>query len=139
MSNFNEHRRSRLKIKKSQDPRDDLKLSHDVYKIYVSGISFRSTEPELKEIFKKAGNVINVIIPYKNNGKKCGYCYVGYEKESDMKRAIKMFNDQIIDKLPLRVTEFQPQNYTSSADKKYRSERHRDSEKDYRSEEEDGK
>lgn len=64
-------------------------------KLYVGGISFNTTEDQLREMFEKAGNVVSVkVITDKFSGRSKGFAFVEYETEEDAQKAIEMFHEQ---------------------------------------------
>lgn len=64
-------------------------------KLFVGGISFSTTEDQLREMFEKAGKVESVkIITDKFSGRSKGFGFVEFETEEDAQKAIEMFHEQ---------------------------------------------
>jgi cold-inducible RNA-binding protein len=67
-------------------------------RIFVGNIPYDATELELKEFFKKAGNITQVVIPKdRESGKPRGFAFVEFETASQMQEAVFRFNN-----IPLR-------------------------------------
>lgn len=64
-------------------------------KLFVGGISFNTSEDQLREMFAQAGNVVSCkIITDKFSGRSKGFGFVEYETEDEAAKAIEMFNEQ---------------------------------------------
>lgn len=62
-------------------------------KIYVTNLSFEASEPEIKTLFSKAGDVSSVkIIRDRQNNKGKGFAFVEMSTQWEARRAISMFN-----------------------------------------------
>jgi nucleolar protein 4 len=72
--------KSLLKLKKSR--------------IIIRNLSFKANEDIIKESFGKFGNVIEVNIPKKSNGKMFGYAFVGFDAIKSALKAIKYMNEK---------------------------------------------
>jgi nucleolar protein 4 len=57
-------------------------------------LSFKANEDIIKESFGKFGNVIEVNIPKKPNGKMFGYAFVGFDAIKSALKAIKYMNEK---------------------------------------------
>ncbi len=64
-------------------------------KLYIGGLSYDTTEDQLREMFEKAGEVVSVsIIVDRASGRSKGFGFVEYATEEDAAKAIEMFNEQ---------------------------------------------
>lgn len=64
-------------------------------KLFVGGISFTTTEDQLREMFEKAGKVESVkIIIDKFSGRSKGFGFVEFETEEGAQKGIEMFHEQ---------------------------------------------
>jgi RNA recognition motif-containing protein len=62
-------------------------------KIYIANLSFQASEPDIKTLFSKAGDVTSVkIIRDKQNVKGNGFAFVEMSTQWEARRAISMFN-----------------------------------------------
>jgi RNA recognition motif-containing protein len=62
-------------------------------KIYVANLSFEASEPELKTLFSKAGDVSTVkIVRDRQNDRGKGFAFVEMSTQWEARRAISMFN-----------------------------------------------
>ena len=80
-----------------------------VFKLYVGGISYSTTEEGLKEAFSKAGTVVSAtVIKDKFSGRSKGFGFVEMSSEEEMNAAIEMWNDQELDGRRIKVNEARP-------------------------------
>ncbi|TPX53843.1 hypothetical protein PhCBS80983_g06136 [Powellomyces hirtus] len=79
------------KGKEIWDPSKDPHVSSDPYKtLFVSRLSYETTEKELKREFEKFGPIKTLrIVTDPATDKSRGYAFVEYEREKDMKAAYK--------------------------------------------------
>jgi RNA recognition motif-containing protein len=62
-------------------------------KIYVANLSFEASEPEIKTLFSKAGEVSSVkIVRDRQNNMGKGFAFVEMSTQWEARRAISMFN-----------------------------------------------
>lgn len=79
-------------------------------KLYVGGLSYSTTEDELREYFSQAGNVSSAaIIIDKMTGRSKGFGFVEMSTEEEMSSAISMFNGKEFGGRTLTVNEAKPQ------------------------------
>ncbi len=79
-------------------------------KLYVGGLSYSTTEDELREYFSQAGNVTSVaIIMDKMTGRSKGFGFVEMSTEDEINSAISMFNGKEFGGRSLTVNEAKPQ------------------------------
>jgi cold-inducible RNA-binding protein len=75
-------------------------------KIYISNLSFQTSEPEIKALFSKAGDVTSVkIIRDKQTGQAKGFGFVEMSTQWEARRAISMFNKTAFKESTLLVKE----------------------------------
>ena len=64
-------------------------------KIYVANLPNQATEPELKALFSKAGDVMSVkIVQDRQSGQPRGIAFVEMSTQWESRRAISMLNRQ---------------------------------------------
>ncbi len=62
-------------------------------KIYVANLSFQTTEPEIRTLFSKAGEVTSVkIAKDRQTGQPKGFAFVEMSTQWEARRAISMIN-----------------------------------------------
>ncbi len=78
-------------------------------KLYVGGLSYETSEQELKDYFAQAGTVdsANVIID-RISGRSKGFGFVEMSSEEEAKKAIEMFNGKDFGGRNLTVDEAKP-------------------------------
>lgn len=63
-------------------------------RLFVGGLPYSVTEPQLQELFSQAGNVVSCkIIIDRYSGRSKGFGFVEFETDEEAENAIKMFND----------------------------------------------
>lgn len=73
--------------------------------IYVSNLSFRTSEEDLKELFSKFGSVTSAkIIMDRETNRSRGFAFVEMPSEEEGKAALSALNDKEIEGRPLSVT-----------------------------------
>lgn len=78
-------------------------------KLYVGNISYRIKAENLKELFSKAGTVVNAkIIVNKLTGKSKGFGFVEMSTVEEVDKAIDMFHQYELDSRPLTVKYARP-------------------------------
>jgi len=64
-------------------------------KIYVANLPYQATEPELKALFSKAGDVMSVkIVQDRQSGQPKGIAFVEMSTQWEGRRAVSMLNRQ---------------------------------------------
>jgi len=75
-------------------------------KIYVANISFQTTEPDLKALFSKAGDVASVkILKDQQTGHPRGFAFVEMSTRREAQKAISMLNKKTFMEKELLVKE----------------------------------
>jgi cold-inducible RNA-binding protein len=78
-------------------------------KLFVGGLSFKTTEQGLADAFAKAGKVISaVIIMDRMTHRSKGFGFVEMENDEEADAAIAMYNDQELDGRKVVVNEARP-------------------------------
>jgi RNA recognition motif-containing protein len=78
-------------------------------KLYVGNLSYDVTEQELRELFMQAGNVISVaLIKDRDSGQSKGFAFVEMSSQSEMQKAISMFNGHTLKDRQLNVNPARP-------------------------------
>ena len=79
-------------------------------KLFVGNLSFNTTEGDILDLFKQAGNVSSCeLIMDKFTGKSRGFAFVEMESEDGARAAIEKFNTAEVDGRRLAVNEARPQ------------------------------
>jgi RNA recognition motif-containing protein len=75
-------------------------------KIYVGNLPFKTTEPQLVEIFEQIGQVQSVkIITDPGSGRSKGFGFIEMASEQDVPKAIARFHGAEFEGRPLTVSE----------------------------------
>ena len=78
-------------------------------KLFVGNLSFNTSESNLLELFKQAGNVTSCeIVMDKFTGKSRGFGFVQMATQEEANKAIAQFHGQDLDGRPLTVNEARP-------------------------------
>jgi len=78
-------------------------------KLYVGNLSFNTTEGDLQELFKQAGNVVSCsIVMDKFSNKSRGFAFVEMSSQDEANKAIADFNGKDLDGRALTVNEARP-------------------------------
>jgi len=78
-------------------------------KIFVGNLSFNTTEGDILELFKQAGNVTSCeLIVDKFTNKSRGFAFVEMGSQEEAQKAITQFNGKEMDGRPLTVNEARP-------------------------------
>ncbi|XP_033739405.1 RNA-binding protein 28-like isoform X2 [Pecten maximus] len=79
-------------------------------RIIVRNLSFKCTEDKLREYFEKFGDITEVKIPLKPDGRMFGFGFVQFEKQDEADQAIKGMNMKPILGRPVAVDWTLPKN-----------------------------
>ena len=78
-------------------------------KLYVGNLSYETTEQELRELFMQAGNVTSVaLIKDRDSGRSKGFAFVEMGSQSEVQKAISMFNSYTLNDRQLTVNMARP-------------------------------
>ena len=78
-------------------------------KLYVGNLSANTTEAQVLELFKTAGNVVSCqLIMDKDTGKSKGFGFVEMGSEAEAAKAMTDFNGKEVDGRALKVNEAKP-------------------------------
>lgn len=78
-------------------------------KLFIGGLSFKTTEQGLADAFAKAGTVLSaVIISDRMTHRSKGFGFVEMENDADADNAIAMYNNQELDGRKVIVNEARP-------------------------------
>ena len=77
-----------LKITYSND-KSGSKGPKTEYSIFVGNISYNCTENDLKNFFKDCGQIADIRLAKKENGKLKGFAHVDFENKESMDKALK--------------------------------------------------
>ena len=78
-------------------------------KLFIGGLSFKTTEQGLADAFAKAGNVLSaVIITDRMTHRSKGFGFVEMENDDEAQGAIAMYNNQDLDGRKVIVNEARP-------------------------------
>ena len=75
-------------------------------KVYVGNLSFQTTEPELKNLFSQAGEVMSVkILKDHQTGQSRGFAFVEMSTRREAQKAVSMLNKRSFMEKELLVKE----------------------------------
>jgi cold-inducible RNA-binding protein len=78
-------------------------------KLYVGNLSYQTTEKNLRELFMQAGNVTSVaLIKEPGTQRSKGFAFVEMGSQSELQKAISMFNGYTLDDRQLAVSPARP-------------------------------
>lgn len=78
-------------------------------KLFVGGLSFKTSEEGLAEAFSKAGKVLSaIIIKDRMTQRSKGFGFVEMENDDEADKAIEMYNNQELDGRRVVVNEARP-------------------------------
>jgi RNA recognition motif-containing protein len=78
-------------------------------KLYVGNLSFNTTEAQIQDLFKQAGNVVTcTVIMDKATGKSKGFGFVEMGSEAEAAKAMADCNGKELDGRALKVNEAKP-------------------------------
>jgi RNA recognition motif-containing protein len=79
-------------------------------KLYVGGLAYSTTEPELEALFAEHGKVLSaVVIKDRESGQSKGFGFVEFENDDEAQAAIKALNDQEVSGRRIMVNVARPQ------------------------------
>lgn len=79
-------------------------------KLYVGSLDYGVTADQLKELFSKAGTVVDsVVISDKYSGRSKGFGFVEMSSKEEAKKAIEMYNGKDFQGRKMIVNEARPQ------------------------------
>ncbi|HEU0297457.1 MAG TPA: RNA-binding protein [Anaerolineales bacterium] len=78
-------------------------------KLYVGNLSYETTEQALRELFMQAGNVVSVaLIKEPGTDRSKGFAFVEMSSQSEVQKAISMFNSYTLNDRQLNVNMARP-------------------------------
>ena len=78
-------------------------------KLYVGNLSYETTEQALRELFMQAGNVVSVaLIKEPGTNRSKGFAFVEMSSQSEVQKAISMFNTYTLNDRQLTVNMARP-------------------------------
>ena len=78
-------------------------------KLYIGNLSYETTEQELRELFMQAGTVTSVaLIKDRDSGRSKGFAFVEMSSQSEVQKAISMFNSYTLNDRQLTVNVARP-------------------------------
>jgi RNA recognition motif-containing protein len=78
-------------------------------KLYVGNLSYETTEQGLRELFMQAGNVVSVaLIKEPGTNRSKGFAFVEMSSQSEVQKAISMFNTYTLNERQLTVNVARP-------------------------------
>ncbi|HMD82539.1 MAG TPA: RNA-binding protein [Anaerolineales bacterium] len=83
-------------------------------KLYVGNLSYDTTEQGLRELFMQAGNVVSVaLIKEPGTNRSKGFGFVEMSSQSEVQKAISMFNGYTMNDRQLKVNPAKPREERS--------------------------
>jgi RNA recognition motif-containing protein len=84
-------------------------------KLYVGNLSYATSEEDLRNLFAQAGTVESVdLIKDRASGRSKGFAFVVMGNQSELEKAIQMFNNYNLDDRELTVNIARPREERSS-------------------------
>lgn len=78
-------------------------------KLYVGNLDYGTTEEDLRALFAQAGTVESVsLIKDRDSGRSKGFAFVEMASQSELEKAIQMFNNYNLKERPLTVNIARP-------------------------------
>ena len=78
-------------------------------KLYVGNLSYQTTEQGLRELFMQAGSVVSVaLIKEPGTQRSKGFAFVEMSSQSEVQKAISMFNGYTLDERQMAVSVARP-------------------------------
>ena len=78
-------------------------------KLYIGNLSYETTEQDLRELFMQAGTVTSVaLIKDRDSGRSKGFAFVEMSSQSEVQKAISMFNSYTLNERQLTVNVARP-------------------------------
>jgi RNA recognition motif-containing protein len=78
-------------------------------RLYVGGLSYDTTEDQLRTYFAQAGTVTSVqVITDRDTGRSKGFGFVEMSSQAEMNKAIQLFNGKELDGRTLTVNQAKP-------------------------------
>ena len=78
-------------------------------KLYVGNLSYQTTEQAVRELFMQAGNVVSVaLIKDPGTQRSKGFAFVEMSSQSEVQKAISMFNGYTLNERQLTVNVARP-------------------------------
>ncbi|XP_023241758.1 RNA-binding protein 28-like [Centruroides sculpturatus] len=85
------------------DEKKKMRKKHKKGRLIIRNLSFKITEDTLKQKFSKFGNIIDIKIPTKPDGKMRGFAFVEFEKTASAIKAINGLNAKEILGRPVAI------------------------------------
>jgi RNA recognition motif-containing protein len=93
-------------------------------KLYVGNLPYKTTEEDLRALFKQAGTVESVdVIKDRETGRSKGFGFVQMSTQSEAEKAISMFNGYSLEDRELKVNTARPREESGRGGGGYGSRR----------------
>jgi RNA recognition motif-containing protein len=78
-------------------------------KLYIGNLSYSTTEEDLQNLFSQAGTIVSVtLIKDRDTGRSKGFAFMEMDSQSNVEKAIQMFDGYSMDDREIRVSIARP-------------------------------
>ncbi len=78
-------------------------------KLYVGSLQYSTTESELRALFDKFGEILELSLPKdRNTGEPKGFAFIEMKRNADADKAIKALNGSLFQGRNIKVNQSQP-------------------------------
>lgn len=78
-----------------KDTNEDLQ-SDTEKTIFVSGLSYESTEKDIRKFFEKCGEIDKIKLPkYQDSDRNIGYCHITFETQEEAAKGLKLDGERL--------------------------------------------
>lgn len=71
--------------------------------VYVGNLNYFCSQDSIKQLFSRAGNVKRIVMGINDEGQRCGFCFVIFEKHDEALRSVQFISQTKLDDKTIRV------------------------------------